>query len=767
MPSHPRASGLDPIARQFAERGVEPNLDDLRGLLPPLRYVNADFKVYPLVLGEKDGPSKVRLVADGSELHLGIVKEERPCGTDMRDAWFGPAFRARFCAGADGAPPAGDPTWLEGFLPVACFQWERHDARYTLEVFAALLPHTSQRLCAWLRMGAERLRPRAPAQWRLELKGDAPLAAGDGFLYHPASPGNLLRGGFSDEWRFDPATQSLVWSLRGSTSGRAHVVLLDQPAESALIEPPSTDFGPYGIDRSMTEDDSGRYLRDMCEAPAWERRMTDYLAGWRRRLDAGAQADVPEDYVNHAHRAVRVGSWMIAHRDQMTYSAHNHYERLYTDECAHASLGLAYWGHLADAARYLGHVAFYTQASVTAHDLGNRLHYFCRYVELSGDAEFLERNRPRMRRWAQWLMDDVRDARRGLGSPTGYAGDLQHVKVQSLAANSVAWRGLRDFARLTGDEPMLARAERHRQAIRRAADATLDAKSDPHFMSLCLYGNEPTPRSLLDTSLSSYWCLLAPYALYSNALGDAHPGTRAMIDTFRRRDGLYAGLVRFAWHGEFGDIPSAEEMGLDDLYGAKLCEAFARLDSPDDLVLALYGKLAVGLTPDTFVGGETSSIVTSRIHGPDVPPGRSLGMPPNTTSQMFLATLLRHMLVFDFDSLEDGRTDTLRLAFSTPRAWLDEGKEIVVRDMPTAFGTVGYALTSRITSRKSIDARVSLPERRAPESVHLRLRVPAAPGRRLRAVTVNGRMHPRFDPATETIDLSGLAGDVALRAQFA
>ena len=755
----------DAIADYFRALGVEPDLDSIRRFAPPLKYVNADFRVYPLILGEKDGTAKIRLLSDASELHLGIVKEQRPCGVEIADQWFGPALKVTLRVGPDLAPPQAHPAWLEGYLPVACFAWEHAGVRYRLQAFGATLPHTAQCLCAWMRLSMERIDERADARWRLAFTGVAPLASGDGFLYHPGKDTSGLRGAYSDQWLFDASAQCLDWALPpGQAAGEACVVVADQPPADTLLEPPARDDGPYGIDKSMTLWDSGLWLRDWAQPEAWQRRLDDCTGRWRATLDGGGDVRTPEPYVNHAQRAARIGAWLIANRDQMNYSVHNSYERMYGDESAQASVGLAYWGHFADAARYIGHSAFHTQIDVTAHDLGSRLHWFCRYLSLSDDSDFLARNRSRMERWAQWLLADIAKGRHGLGSPTGHCGDLHHIKIHSLSTNCTAWRGLRDFARLTGNDAMLKRADEYRAAIRRAAEASLDTAADPPFLPMSLYGDEPTPAMLGDSSLASYWGLLAPYALYANALGDAHPGTRAMLETFARRGGLCAGLVRFAGHGEFGVFTSALEMGMDDLYGAKLSEAFARRDDPDPLVLALYGKLAIGLTPDTFIAGECASLAPSRIHGPGADDGRSLTLPPNSASQMFLAILLRHCLVFDMDSREDGVFDTLRLAFSTPRRWLEEGQTIEVMGMPTAFGSVSYRLSSFLKSRRAVAAAVRVPVRRTPAHLFLRLRVPAARGPQ--RVTVNGKEHTGFDPQSGTLDLSGLQGSLEIEARY-
>lgn len=241
-----------------------------------------------------------------------------------------------------------------------------------------------------------------------------------------------------------------------------------------------------------------------------------------------------------------------------------------------------------------------------------------------------------------------------------------------------------------------------------------------------------------------------------------------MIQTFKQRCGLCSGLVRFfgRTNAESEYMMSMREVALDDLYGAKLSEYFARCDEPDQLVLALYGKLGLGLTLDTFQGGECASLAPSRIFGEESADGRSLYLPPNSACQMFFAILLRHCLVFDFDSANDGHIDTLRLAYSTPRRWLNEGEKITVEKMPTAFGDVSYTISSHLELNNLIEATLQLPQRLAPQKVSLRLRVPLESKKRLCAVWINDQPHPGFDASDETIDLSAFSREVKIRAQY-
>jgi hypothetical protein len=101
----------------------------------------------------------------------------------------------------------------------------------------------------------------------------------------------------------------------------------------------------------------------------------------------------------------------------------------------------------------------------------------------------------------------------------------------------------------------------------------------------------------------------------------------------------------------------------------------------------------------------------------------------------------------------------LWLARATPRAWLEAGKRISVKDAPTHLGPVSYEIVSEV-DRGKIAATVAMPPR--PGTVILRLRHPkAAP---MRSVTIDGRPSEDFDRDREAIRLSRQAGtDVAAR----
>jgi len=117
---------------------------------------------------------------------------------------------------------------------------------------------------------------------------------------------------------------------------------------------------------------------------------------------------------------------------------------------------------------------------------------------------------------------------------------------------------------------------------------------------------------------------------------------------------------------------------------------------------------------------------------------------------------VRSMLVMEIG-------DVLWLAKATPRAWLEQGKKISIKNAPTYFGPVAYEIVSDVENGK-ISATIEMPSRKAPKEVVLRFRHPkAAP---IKAVTVNGKPWTEFNPAKETITLKGLTGTVAVTAHY-
>jgi hypothetical protein len=190
---------------------------------------------------------------------------------------------------------------------------------------------------------------------------------------------------------------------------------------------------------------------------------------------------------------------------------------------------------------------------------------------------------------------------------------------------------------------------------------------------------------------------------------------------------------------------------VDPLYGMRYVLTLLRRDEPDLALVSFYGMLAQGFTRNTFIAGEGSSLV------PLDERGRQFYCPPNSAGNAHLLQMLRYLLVQDWDLDDDGKPETLRLCFGTPRRWLEDGKVIKVEKAPTAFGPISLRLESKL-SQNEIIADLDLPRRNAPERVLLRARVPE--GWKVISASANGKSLNVDQEGT--VDLSALKGETTV-----
>ncbi len=101
---------------------------------------------------------------------------------------------------------------------------------------------------------------------------------------------------------------------------------------------------------------------------------------------------------------------------------------------------------------------------------------------------------------------------------------------------------------------------------------------------------------------------------------------------------------------------------------------------------------------------------------------------------------LRMMLVHE-------NPDSLELCRAVPRAWLEQGKSILVTGLPTWFGNVSFSIESDAANGK-IEASVTAPDRK-PVPIKLRIRHPDA--KPIKSVRLNGRDFKGFEGEWITI----------------
>ncbi|HKI91512.1 MAG TPA: hypothetical protein VJ986_04365, partial [Gaiellaceae bacterium] len=634
------------------------------------------------------------------------------------------------------------PELADGYLPVLSVRYTDADGvGYRQESFVARDPRTGA-LASYLRIEATRGKSsRTVAQIRVAVSDPAVSAVED----------ELRSGGrtvlaFGTAGRPDGAS-SLRFEL-DLADGKPDVVYLVRPIDPTRGHP-RPDAAAYAAARAAS------------------------IAAWTRRLSGGAAIEVPEPLVADAMRNLLIQNLQLSWH----YSLGNAYEGFYQAESGAAVLALAEYGFLGDARVALETLLAKERGHSTNWEHGEKLAAGAAYYLLSGDAAFVRRHTPVYAGYARDFA--VRRAANPDGSELldrqRYSSDVTEP-VYGLHHQSRAWRGLRDMAFVWGRLGSDQLATRYRTEARsfakalRAAIARSATKvsSSETFVPVALLA-DPSGAPwdpVTATRLGSYWNLVAPYAWASGIMPRTSALARRVLEYARHRGSFLLGLVRFDYYptgaGEVrcDGLPGLKTPGTDNVYGVDRSRFLAELDRPDLLVLTLYGQLAHGMTRGTFVSGEGATIGPV-VPGacPQAPNGeyyRSMYLPPSSTSNAFFLTTLRELLAH-WVADDDGRPTGLHLAYSTPRAWLADGKRIAVRDLPTPFGPLAYSIDSHLDDGY-LDVELTVPRRQRVAELRLRLRLPSSKRPSLARIGSTTLL-----PDGETFDLSGRTGTLKLR----
>ena len=700
-----------------------PSYDFFRQLLPPLRYVNAAFEYYPVVLSAPNAPVKARLLSNGSGLN-GLAK---------LPTWKEQGVPVSFHVGSEAESFGTDlrrldgPRYERGYLPIVRFSYAQGAARYTQETFAAVDSAAARQGLVWVRFGIEgRSEERVAA--RFHASG---LRASEAGVLHDAA-GRAVAW-FGPGWVWDAAGSRLVGRVGAGRSLTLAVATLPFEPGAGAAGIKGTEYGK-------------------------ERQSA--LDLWENTLRRGGRIEVPETVVNEAWRSLVAGLFVLMNQDRMFYSAGNAYEREFEAESGDAARALLQFGFGDEMRRVMPSLLAYEQHKLGFHDAGFKLQALAHYFWLTRDAASLRAWRPSWRSSVDLILTN-REPATGLLPRENYCGDVS-TQVYSLNSNANSWKGLRDFAtvlREMGEEDEAAAlagvAAEFRAAILAAVERSERRDVDPPFIPVALFGEEKPYETLTATMLGSYWCLMSPYVLGSGIFGPGSARDGWILDYLHRRGGVLMGMIRFHQHsGLF-----ANEDALDDLYGLRYVDKLLERDEVECALTSFYGKLAQGLTPRTFLGAEGTGLRPMQPAGGGEP-GRAMYLPPNSAAQASFLWMLRGLLVQDRDLDDDGRPETLRLGFATPRRWLEDGKSIVVERLPTAFGPVGFVLRSRLRQGEVL-ADLNLPASPSGRKTWLRVRVPEG----WQVVSARRGRAPMRVNAEGTVDLSGLSGRLTVRME--
>jgi hypothetical protein len=489
-------------------------------------------------------------------------------------------------------------------------------------------------------------------------------------------------------------------------------------------------------------------------AASYDNARAAVVGFWQKRLDTGATFDVPEPAVHAAALGILTQLVSFGWR----YSIGNPYEELSYAESLDAAEVAAEYG-FPDVSKQIIEFSLDRMRTrpwrFTAFRGSRILSAAATYYRLTHDRSFLRAESAALDALVQRIA--ARQVRSGPAKgrlmKEPLSTDLEDHFVDSVPGQISSVQALLAIGRVwssTGYPVQAARARTLAQsidhALRPAVTRASKRLSDGSlFVPATLDGSRKPYAQLTASRDGSYWNLVMPYAFASGWFPAHSRAARGIVQYLLGHGGRLLGVPRTYAKTVYG---SATGAGLAQVYGLSTSRLLADNDHPDQLVLSLYGMLAVGMTSGTYVSGEAVSVlpVNGAFH-------RTMFMPPNSGANASYLETLRQLLIHERRG-PGGAPAGLDLAFATPRAWLADGQSIRVAGAPTSFGNVSYSLER---TGASIVGDLVIP---AHADARLRLRVPA--GEHIARVVAGGAVLT-VDRAG-TVDLGDRHGAIELRA---
>lgn len=487
---------------------------------------------------------------------------------------------------------------------------------------------------------------------------------------------------------------------------------------------------------------------------------------WDNCLSKGARFEVPEKLAMDAMQNLLIQNIFMGWR----YSIGNAYERYYPNESGNPVTILAEYGFRKICRDNMQYILprMYHRKNQRFYDEGEKMLLAARYYLLTGDRAFIEKNEKLYTSFMTGTLAARKKDANGLMHKCTYSGDIP-TQGYSLHHQVRTWRGIRDMAMVYGLLGMKEKshkfsegASEYKAALLKAINASkVDMKDGSLFIPTVLLESRKPYSPITKTKIGSYWNLVSNYGLSSGIIPMRGKDMGRILHYMFNHGSRFLGLTRFNYYPvPIGScrqrgLPGYKTTGADNVYGVMVIDMLAAQDEADQIVLSFYGKLAHGMTRGTFISGEGDSFEPGKQY-------RSMYLPPNLTNNALFLKILHDMLIYNHMD-EKGMPAELLLAHFTPRAWLEDGKEIKVARAATMFGEISYHIKSHLKQNR-IEVQIQSPARSRPESFILRLRTPLK--RKIKTVTINGKSGDKFNPEKETIDLSGISGKIKLEVRY-
>jgi len=404
---------------------------------------------------------------------------------------------------------------------------------------------------------------------------------------------------------------------------------------------------------------------------------------WRQALKKTAEYSVPEPGWNAARFQLLAQLLTMADSDRLRYSS---YPNILADvtrgvEEGSALEALAMWG-LAEEAKTL------TEGTLLSSDMllqEGALHQFRMGTAastawsiylLTGDKVWLDTALISLRP----PLEALRESAKTTGIlPAGPASPDVDQLVNGLAANAVTWRGIRDMA-----FALSACGYPSEGAPFTKAAGTLRSEIGQRFVPTGQFMPLFIGDKASAVTLPAEYSRLSAFVLGSGVFGPGAPQAEALVGYLTETGRIQAGLPM-----RNGMLDAAHALGFQEY-------RLAKLDGPA-FRLALWALVAYALDPVWGTCAELApALLTSKMAKTEAEEQDEYftkNTDPNSATAAAVLQCMRRMLVEE-ERGQDGAVGNSLLLFSTaPDRWFSGSQPFYVKNLPTAFGTVGVTVT--------------------------------------------------------------------------
>ena len=478
---------------------------------------------------------------------------------------------------------------------------------------------------------------------------------------------------------------------------------------------------------------------------------------WKQTLSSSMQIQVPEPRINEAWRAWMIYNFLNVDKINGKYEPHDgacFYEPIFGYSAALYCRVLDLWGCHKEAETYLKSLQSFISPDGLfmlnngLADTGALLWAMSEHYRLTGDGHWLRNNASDMLKMCDWVMAKRKEV---VSAPPKESHLYGLIKFRPYCDDVVPTYAYYTDTYLAvgmagaGDVlSQIGMTEQSKTIAQEAAAYRKDVINSMHKAALDRDGMKMLPmypenhKLLKDNGYTGrdYYSLVSSMVLESDFFQPDDEPAKWIVHLLENKGGLQLGMCAFKWP----HVPAEWKWyGIDHAYTYGYWMHALRRGEVKKVLLGFYGSMAYGMSRETYAAVEVTQIRT----------GENCPTLPHLYSNTQLLSLLRNMLIYE-------QGEDLLLCPATPRPWLAAGQKIEVRDAPTKFGKMDFAVNSLAADRLSV--RINPPARKPPRNIIITLR--DAKGLPIRSANASGRQTVAI--AGDRITVTGAAGPVTL-----